>query len=212
MDLELCDPDTRLDSAACEAHLRQELCRDFVAVEGPSKTRYGFQAVMPAFLCPSLWRRHGYSLGDIKATLAHFPSGQLWQLLMSERVPSGKSLSCNSLREKLVEHFAADCQAEGSALRGHKHTPPVPGHALPFQADAWQRLRLENQLLKVKGSACYFASLGSESEGGLLMGRVVPLDVFRSVYVNLRELPVVLQTPQGPLAVLEEAFLLERAP
>lgn len=212
MDLELCEVDTRLDSAACEAHLRQELCRDFVAVEGPSKTRYGFQAVMPAFLCPSLWRRHGYSLSDIKATLAHFPSGQLWQLLLSEQVSSGKSQSCNSLREKLLEHFAAGCEAEGSALRGHRHTPPVPGRALHFAGDAWQRLRTDNQLLKVKGAACYFASLGSESEGSLLMARVVPLEVFRNVYVNLRELPAVLHTQQGPLAVLEEAFLLERAP
>ena len=207
LELELCEPNLELDSTACELQLREELCRSFSAVDGC--TRYRVEAVLPAFLSPSLWRRHGFSLADIKSTLASFPAGQLWLLLLSLNLSSGKSQSCNSLREKLLAHFAGQSE-QGSVLGArsvsHSHTPAVPRHLV--DSDMWQSVRSQKALVKVKNSACYYAPLALEN-GCLLMGRVVPLDVFRNVYVNLRELPAVV--PPG-LAVLEEAFLLAPEP
>lgn len=202
--------ENELSSPACEAQLREDLCRAFCVGE-QGMTAYEAKAILPAFLSPVVWARHNFSVSDIKTTLAAFPTGQLWQLLASEQVALGKSQSCSSMREKLVAHVEHMFPPDGSVLRKTRrlHHPILPCHRV--DRTIWRHLTSAQQgLVRVANTDCYFLPLNinEEKDDCILMGRVVPLEAFENVYGLSCSPALVLRVQDRTLAVLEETCLL----
>ena len=147
-----------------------------------------FDLKLPSFMTVDMWRRHGYSLTDIRTTLKYFTANDLWQcalhlgiqmsgssIRLSFSSPVSMVFGSKSIAIKKIMHKAESFgfgHTNSVLDTSHEdHIPPLPVHTLDRKAWSEMMALFHNRPINYLGV--------NEFDGTFEWGRVLFLPLWR---------------------------------